>query len=99
MLEDIKHISVVDRIAQNILDSIAEPHYLEGHKIFTTLSIGITIYPIDEKDVLHDLVAKVIDIKFKLKPASKALDQAVDVKQIVAVVNLGRHSHLESSAR
>lgn len=51
VLEDIKHISAVDRIAQNILDSIAEPHYLEGHKIFTTVSIGITIYPIDEKDV------------------------------------------------
>ena len=50
ILEDIKHISAVDRIAQNILDSIAEPHHLKGHKIFTTVSIGITVYPIDEKD-------------------------------------------------
>jgi len=50
VLEDIKHISAVDRIAQNILDSIAKPHHLKGHKIFTTVSIGITVYPIDEKD-------------------------------------------------
>jgi len=51
VLEDIEHISVIDRITQNILDSIAAPHYLEGHKVFTTVSIGITIYPIDDKNV------------------------------------------------
>ena len=51
VLEEINHMSIVERIAQNILDSIAEPHYLEGHKIFTTVSIGITVYPIDENDV------------------------------------------------
>lgn len=51
VLEDIAHITVIDRIAQSILDSVAEPHYIKGHKIFTTVSIGITVYPIDEKDV------------------------------------------------
>ncbi len=51
VLEDIKHITTVDRIAQNILDSIACPHLLEGHKVFTTVSIGITIYPLDDKNV------------------------------------------------
>lgn len=51
LLEDVNHISVAERVAKNILDSIAEPHYFEGHKIFTTVSIGMTIYPIDEKDV------------------------------------------------
>ena len=51
VLEEIEHITIVDRIAQNILDSIAAPHYIEGHKVFTTVSIGITVYPIDEKNV------------------------------------------------
>lgn len=51
VLEEINHITIVERIAQNILDSIAAPHYIEGHKIFTTVSIGITVYPIDEKNV------------------------------------------------
>ena len=51
VLEEVDHISVIDRIAQNILDSIAAPHYLEGHKVFTTVSIGITVYPIDDSNV------------------------------------------------
>ena len=51
VLEDITHITAVDKIAKKILKSIAEPHYLEGHKVFTTISIGITVYPIDDKNV------------------------------------------------
>jgi len=54
---------------------------------------------IDEEYVLHNLVAEVVDIQFKLESTSKALDQAVDVEQIIVVVNLGRHRLLESSAR
>lgn len=51
VLEDIEHISVIDRVTQNILDSIAAPHYVEGHKVFTSVSIGITVCPIDDQDV------------------------------------------------
>jgi len=51
ILEEINHISIIDRIAQNIVDTIATPHYIEGHKVFTTVSVGITVYPIDKKDV------------------------------------------------
>jgi len=51
VLGDIEHISTIDRIARKLLDSIAEPHFLEGHKVFTTISMGITVYPIDEKNV------------------------------------------------
>ena len=50
VIGDIRHITAVDKIAKNILESIAEPHYLEGHKVFTTISIGITVYPIDDKN-------------------------------------------------
>lgn len=51
LLEEIDHISIIDRVAQNIIDTIAAPHYIEGHKVFTTVSVGITVYPIDKKDV------------------------------------------------
>jgi len=51
ILEDIEHIDDVNRVAQNILESISSPHYLSGHKVFTTVSIGITVYPIDDKDM------------------------------------------------
>lgn len=55
VLEDIKHISNVDAIAQNILSSIAKPHLLNGHKVFTTVSIGITVYPFNDQNV-HGLL-------------------------------------------
>lgn len=51
VLEEVDNIKVIDRIAQNILDAIAEVHYLKGHKVFTTISMGITVYPIDENNV------------------------------------------------
>lgn len=51
VLEDVKHISVVNKIAQNILDSITSPHIIEGHKVFTSVSIGITVYPLDDQNV------------------------------------------------
>jgi len=51
VLENIDHISAIDGIAKNILNTISAPHFLEGHKVFTTVSIGITIFPIDDKDV------------------------------------------------
>jgi len=51
VLEDVEHVTTINRITKKILESIAEPHYLEGHKVFTTVSIGITVYPIDDKDV------------------------------------------------
>ena len=51
VLEDIDHVTIINRITNKILASIAEPHYLEGHKVFTTVSIGITVYPVDDKEV------------------------------------------------
>lgn len=57
VLEEIEHVSTIDRIAQNILDTIAAPHYIDGHKVFTTVSIGITVYPIDNKDASNLLTS------------------------------------------
>ena len=51
VLEDLEDLTDVDHVTQKLLDSIAEPHYLEGHKVFTTVSVGITVYPFDNKDV------------------------------------------------
>jgi diguanylate cyclase (GGDEF)-like protein len=39
------------RLAQRIIDSIAEPYQLEGHKIYCTISIGVAAFPNDGPDV------------------------------------------------
>ena len=56
VLEEVEALTDVDHITKKILESISEPHYLKGHKVFTTVSIGITVYPVDKKDVT-DLMA------------------------------------------
>ena len=56
VLEEVENLADIDHISQKILESISEPHYLKGHKVFTTVSIGVTVYPIDKKDVT-DLIA------------------------------------------
>ena len=49
VLEEVEELADIDHITQKILDSISEPHHLEGHKVFTTVSIGIAVYPVDNK--------------------------------------------------
>ena len=38
-------------VAQKILNALAAPFDLEGHEVFVTTSIGITVYPSDSQDV------------------------------------------------
>jgi len=44
------------RVAQRILDSLAQPFSIKGHQLYVTGSIGITIFPDDGQD-LETLVA------------------------------------------
>jgi len=51
VLEGIKHIDEITRIAQRIVSALAAPLDLEGHQIFVSASIGITVYPFDDVDL------------------------------------------------
>ena len=51
VLEDIKHIDEITRIAQRIVSDLAEPFELDDHKVFVGASIGITVYPFDDVDL------------------------------------------------
>ena len=48
------HEEILGHIASTILNSIKEPVLIDGHDIYITLSIGVTIYPDDgiDEDVL-----------------------------------------------
>ena len=39
------------RVAQKILDSIAHPFHIAGHELYTSASLGMTLYPLDDQDV------------------------------------------------
>ena len=50
VLANVAHVDDVARVARKIVDSFAEPFRVEGHELFTTTSIGITLFPLDEQD-------------------------------------------------
>ena len=50
LLEDIDGIDSINRIAQNIIEQMKEPMQLRTHKVASSPSIGIAIYPTDGID-------------------------------------------------
>lgn len=50
ILESIVQASDVTRITKKVLDSLFKSFELEGHELFITTSIGISLYPVDGRD-------------------------------------------------
>jgi len=51
LLADVAHVDDVARIAQKIIDSFVQPFDIAGYELFVTTSIGITLFPFDDRDV------------------------------------------------
>lgn len=50
IIEHFEHLEIVISIIQNIMRSLKEPLEIEKHQIYTTLSLGISVYPEDATD-------------------------------------------------
>lgn len=50
VLPDLAHGDAAARAAEEILAALAQPFALEGHELFTSLSLGIAVYPDDGED-------------------------------------------------
>ena len=50
IVEDFDEPAVLGRIAQKLLDAVAQPFKIEEHDIYVTSSIGISVYPDDSDD-------------------------------------------------
>lgn len=59
-IEDIEHISSVEALAKKLCGCFNEPFDITDHKIHVTISIGISIYPDNGKDI--DTLFKNADI-------------------------------------
>jgi diguanylate cyclase (GGDEF)-like protein/PAS domain S-box-containing protein len=51
ILSELNSIECVERIAQRILEKIAEPYHLKEEVVHISASIGITLYPDDSTDI------------------------------------------------
>ncbi len=50
VLASVAHVDDVVRVARKIVDSFTQPFRVGDHELFTTTSVGITLYPFDEQD-------------------------------------------------
>ncbi len=41
----------IDLVAQRMIEALAQPFLLDGHRIYTGISIGIALYPTDGRDI------------------------------------------------
>ncbi len=51
VLAGIEHVDNVSRIAQKIMESFSCPFRVESRELFVSCSIGITLYPFDDRDM------------------------------------------------
>lgn len=51
ILSDVRRGQDAARVAKKIAQSIAEPMHIDGHELFSSCSIGISLFPMDGHDV------------------------------------------------
>ncbi len=60
ILENINHVNNVSAIAQKLVHAISRPYVIGVHTLHVTVSIGITLYPLDDSEA--DLLIKNADM-------------------------------------
>ena len=95
IVEDFDEPQVLGRIAQKLLDAIAQPFKIEEHDIYVTSSIGIAVYPDDSDD--PDELLKHADVAmYRSKELGRNTYQFLDAN--LAERRLKQHS-LETALR
>ena len=95
IVEDFDDRAVLGRIAQKLLDAIAQPFEIEEHAIFVTSSIGIAVYP-DDSDDPEELLKHADVAMYRSKDLGRNTYQYID--ENLAEHRLRQHS-LETSLR
>lgn len=85
LLTAVNHEKDINDIAGKILTELAIPVQLDNHEIFTTGSIGISIYPIDGDDV-HTLLKNADIAMYKAKELDKNNHQFFSKEMNIKIV-------------
>jgi diguanylate cyclase (GGDEF)-like protein len=95
IVEDFDDRAVLGRIAQKLLDAIAQPFEIESHAIYVTSSIGIAVYP-DDSDDPEELLKHADVAMYRSKDLGRNTFQFLDAD--LAEHRLRQH-RLESALR
>jgi len=53
LLEGINHVDEVTQVVDRIIGSVSQPAVINGNEVYTSVSIGITVYPFDDVEAEH----------------------------------------------
>jgi diguanylate cyclase (GGDEF)-like protein/PAS domain S-box-containing protein len=95
IVEDFDDPAVLGRIAQKLLDAVAQPFDIEEHTIYVTSSIGIAHYPADSDDP-EELLKHADVAMYRSKDLGKNMYQYLD--EDLAQHRMRQHT-LETSLR
>ena len=70
LLSDLRSAEDAAKIAQKLLDAVAEPMPIEGHELFVTTSIGISLYP-DDGDSADSLLKNADNAMYRAKETGR----------------------------
>ncbi len=70
LIEGVDDPRQVESMAARLLQSVGEPHAIDGHEVAVTCSIGITLYPADSRD-LDALLRNVDTAMYRAKEEGK----------------------------
>ena len=70
ILSDLADIGCINRVAEDIIESLALPFQLDRETIYITASLGITVYPTDAKDT-DELIQNADQAMYVAKGAGK----------------------------
>ena len=74
LLSEIERSEDAGRIAKRVIDTLSQPLVLEGHEVYVTPSVGISVFPTDG-DTAEDLTKNADMAMYYAKRNSKALYQ------------------------
>lgn len=70
VLADMGHVNDAVYVAQKILDVFRQPFIVSGHELFVTASMGITLYPFDDRGA-QDLLRNADVAMYRAKESGK----------------------------
>lgn len=71
ILTNLRHTSDIVTVARKIISHISKPCELNGHKINTTCSLGITVFPFTDADNAYTLIKQADTAMYQAKSSGK----------------------------